>query len=127
MRLNDDELVSLLQKYNFLHDTEAIMNLYELYENYDRDEIISFIEMSKLEKNPLEYFIFENKNLAKEQEVERRRNYFKQEKVVNFGGAIKCGKCGGNNIDVVEKQIRRPDEPATSYFSCNDCTNNWRQ
>jgi len=127
MRLDDNELILLLQKYNFLNDSEAIMNLYELYENYDRDKIMSFIEISSRENDPLEYFIFENDNLSREQEVERRRNYFKQEKVVNFGGAIKCSKCKGNNIDVYEKQTRSADEPATSYFRCNDCNNNWKQ
>lgn len=45
---------------------------------------------------------------------------------LNVSGQYKCGKCKSNKTTYTQIQIRRADEPMTTFVTCLNCGNNWR-
>ena len=41
-------------------------------------------------------------------------------------GMYRCGKCKQNKTTYTQVQIRRADEPMTTFVQCLNCNNNWR-
>lgn len=41
-------------------------------------------------------------------------------------GIYKCGKCKSTNTTYCQIQIRRADEPMTTFVTCSECGNSWR-
>lgn len=38
-----------------------------------------------------------------------------------------CEKCGSKKIDIIQKQLRSADEPATVFATCIRCGNKWTE
>lgn len=41
--------------------------------------------------------------------------------------AVKCSRCGSNNIDYFLGAIRAADEIPCKYYRCFDCQYGWKQ
>lgn len=41
-------------------------------------------------------------------------------------GMYRCGKCKQNKTTYYQAQIRRADEPMTTFVICLNCNNNWK-
>lgn len=41
-------------------------------------------------------------------------------------GIYKCGKCKSTNTTYFQIQIRRADEPMTTFVTCSECGNSWK-
>lgn len=46
--------------------------------------------------------------------------------VKNTDGIV-CKKCGSDNVNVVQKQIRSADEGSTNFYTCINCGSKWRR
>lgn len=44
----------------------------------------------------------------------------------NVTTGVKCKRCGEKKVLVSEKQLRSADEPATVFYKCTSCNNDWR-
>ena len=42
-------------------------------------------------------------------------------------GLFKCGKCRGDRTTYFQLQTRGADEPMTTYITCLDCGNHWKE
>ena len=45
---------------------------------------------------------------------------------INVSGQYKCGKCKSNKTTYTQIQIRRADEPMTTFVTCLNCGNGWK-
>lgn len=43
-----------------------------------------------------------------------------------ISGIYRCGRCRGNKTTYYQAQIRRADEPMTTFVSCLDCNHSWK-
>jgi len=42
-------------------------------------------------------------------------------------GDVDCRKCGSDNTISVQKQMRSADEPMTTFVTCQQCGNKWKE
>lgn len=63
---------------------------------------------------------------VKEEFFNSRRSDWQRIHSVNNVGMYRCGKCKGRNTFYYQAQIRRADEPMTTFVTCNDCSHQWK-
>eukprot|EP00871_Galdieria_phlegrea_P005775 jgi/Galph1/685/GphlegSOOS_G5435.1 len=71
-----------------------------------------------------------NPELKKERE-ERRKESIRESKkgvdVQTFSEEFKCRKCGLRKCSFFQMQTRSADEPMTTFVTCHNCGNRWKQ
>lgn len=89
--------------------------------------------------NSKDIILMDEKDLAtaeqktKRQKIEidsfnaRRSDWNRLYPNINSSGLYKCGKCKGTKTTYTQAQIRRADEPMTTFVSCLDCNHSWKQ
>eukprot|EP00667_Euglena_gracilis_P017952 EG_transcript_18982 len=70
-------------------------------------------------------------NPALKEEYRKIAEYKAQEKLADSENRVtsdawKCGKCGARRCTYTEIQVRRADEPMTTFVQCTVCNNRWR-
>lgn len=120
---SDDEVRTVLEKLK--DDSEK----YEFTMETERKGIKVALENLKLFSNlPYDFKTREMENFS----IYRNTDYAKIEMETEskhgtiIKGQYKCSKCGGDEISMVSKQLRRADEPETHLFTCMKCFDTWR-
>ena len=77
--------------------------------------------------------LFSNSNLHKiEQEAKKmsmlalQADYYRKNLKIS-SSEFTCGKCKSNMIFSEQKQTRSADEPMTTFLTCQECNNKWKQ
>lgn len=78
------------------------------------EEMMSEADKKKLEKAKEEFF------------DSRRSDWNMEHGNYNVSGLYKCGKCKSTKTTYNQIQIRRADEPMTTFVTCLNCGNGWR-
>ena len=118
-----------LTKYK-QHTKSLISNLSK------NDELVSKILLGELppEKvatmDPTEMMSKEEQEKIKKKKEElfdsRRSDWNMVHGDINVSGQYKCGKCKSNKTTYTQIQIRRADEPMTTFVTCLNCGNGWK-
>ena len=118
-----------LTKYK-QHTKSLISNLSK------NDELVSKILLGELppEKvatmDPTEMMSKEEQEKIKKKKEElfdsRRSDWNMVHGDINVSGQYKCGKCKSNRTTYTQIQIRRADEPMTTFVTCLNCGNGWK-
>jgi transcription elongation factor S-II len=69
----------------------------------------------------------EQRKKLEEDAFNSRRSDWNRLKHPGKPGIYKCGKCKGNKTTYYQAQIRRADEPMTTFITCLDCNHSWKQ
>ncbi len=89
------------------------------------------IEISNLAvMNPEEFVsqeTIQKKLKQKEDAFKSRRTDWNRLMNPGVAGIYKCGKCKCNRTTSYQAQIRRADEPMTTFITCMECNHSWRQ
>lgn len=90
----------------------------EILDLLSKDNLQNIIFLIKNNKIKPEKIPFMDKNdLIKNKKI--IKNTTNKNKVQS--DAFECPKCGKRNVSVIEKQIKRGDEPATPFITCLEC------
>jgi transcription elongation factor S-II len=79
--------------------------------------------------NPQDFASEETKQRRKKLEEESfnaRRSDWNRLKSQNVQGIYRCGKCKTYKTTYYQAQIRRADEPMTTFVSCLECGHSWK-
>lgn len=79
--------------------------------------------------NPQDFASEETKQRRKKLEDEAfnaRRSDWNRINSQNVQGLYRCGKCKTNKTTYYQAQIRRADEPMTTFVSCLECCHSWK-
>ena len=79
---------------------------------------------ASVDKSKTEKEIEEKKKI-----LDRNLVILKKEDQVSVNPIVKvtCPKCGNNEAEAWQRQIRSSDEPSTSFFRCTKCKHTWRE
>jgi DNA-directed RNA polymerase subunit M/transcription elongation factor TFIIS len=118
---NGEKILDMNDRY-FIY--EIVNVLYEL--GYDKtyeylNNLKLVVNLSKREMlfdNPL--LTPAKDKLALDMEIFRN-------KVDVTHGDVDCRKCGSDNTISVQKQMRSADEPMTTFVTCQQCGNKWKE
>jgi transcription elongation factor S-II len=93
--------------------------------------LLGQIEISNLAiMNPEEFLSQETRQIMlkkKEDAFKSRRTDWNTLMNPGVAGIYRCGKCKCNRTTSYQVQIRRADEPMTTFITCMDCNHSWRQ
>lgn len=67
------------------------------------------------------------RNKIKEDAFNSRRSDWFRIKNPGTPGMYRCGKCKNNKTYSYQQQIRRADEPMTTFITCLECNHSWKQ
>jgi DNA-directed RNA polymerase subunit M/transcription elongation factor TFIIS len=124
--------IKRLEKYNPRDRYEIIGLVFELIEDYKKDSNEEIPKKELIDKaldeiESTEDYLFDNRFMKRERDklvinlkISRKRIVLKEESM------YKCPKCGSNKIFTTQLQMRRADEPMTTFFRCTICNYQWR-
>ena len=91
------------------------------------DENISADELVKMDdKEMASDDIKLSRQKIEEDSFNSRRSDWNRIHNTFISGIYRCGKCRGNKTTYFQAQIRRADEPMTTFVSCLNCDKNWK-
>ncbi len=99
---NPDEFVKLVSDFCYYVQTSSISE-----------------SIQKLKTNYNPFMDFEDQY---EKEI---RNLEKPVKIEEVDGIYECRKCGSKKTYYWSAQLRRSDEPPTTFINCTNCKNKW--
>ena len=80
--------------------------------------------------NPQEFAskeTIEKRKQLQEAAFNSRRSDWNRLRNPGVAGIYRCGKCKCNRTTSYQAQIRRADEPMTTFVTCVECNHSWRQ
>lgn len=80
--------------------------------------------------SPQDFASEERKEMRKklmEDAFNARRSDWNRIKNPGNPGMYRCGKCKSNKTTYYQAQIRRADEPMTTFITCLECNHSWKQ
>ncbi len=119
------------KKDKYLKQTKAIvLNLYsnmefvkEIFEGNLAADKISIMEPSEMASKEIKI----KREKLKEEAFNSRRSDWNMLHASKKPGIYRCGKCKSYSTTYTQAQIRRADEPMTTFITCLDCTHSWKQ
>jgi DNA-directed RNA polymerase subunit M/transcription elongation factor TFIIS len=123
-----EKQIKRLEKYSLQDRYEVIGLIFELInesgESINKELVDKALdEIEGIENN----YLFNNRIMNKERESLILNLKISRKKIVLKEGSIyKCSKCGSNKIFTTQLQMRRADEPMTTFFQCTSCGYSWR-
>ncbi len=98
----------------------------ELYNGLFK-ETISPEEIARMDEKEMASTEIKEKRIKKEEEsFNSRRSDWDRLHNTFVSGMYKCGKCKHTKTTYHQVQIRRADEPMTTFVTCLNCNNNWK-
>ncbi len=130
-KLYQTNFVSSDKKDKYLKQTKAIvLNLYNNLE-FVKEIIEGNLTAEKLSiMDPSEMASEDTKNKRqklKKEAFNARRSDWNLLHASTRPGIYRCGKCKSNRTTYYQAQIRRADEPMTTFITCLECTHSWKQ
>ncbi|EGD82552.1 hypothetical protein PTSG_03204 [Salpingoeca rosetta] len=101
--------------------------------NYLKNEILDKLIAGEL--TPEQFATQAEQKLVSEEDRRETEQHLEQalrdknpgQKMGNRTNQLKCGKCGKNDVEYYEVQLRAADEPMTVIATCIKCGHRWRQ
>ena len=69
----------------------------------------------------------EQRKKLQEDAFNSRRSDWNRLRNPGVPGIYRCGKCKCNKTTYYQAQIRRADEPMTTFITCLECNHQWKQ
>jgi DNA-directed RNA polymerase subunit M/transcription elongation factor TFIIS len=120
--MSDNEYMN---NYSIMFNSKINQILYFSQDNNYKRELINYqnnldLLVNFLEKYDYELFPEEWKN-----ETIRLKTSIIENNISNTD--VECPKCKQKNVYAITKQVRSGDEGATTFFTCLNCNNSWRE
>lgn len=130
-KLHEMHYLSSEKKDIYLKQTKAIvLNLYnntefvkEIFEGNLPADKLSKMEPGEMASKEMKI----KREKLKEEAFNARRSDWNILRASKKPGIYRCGKCKSYSTTYYQAQIRRADEPMTTFITCLECTHSWKQ
>lgn len=130
-KIIEQSIFNFSKEYTELNDTPYLFDsiyldkfneIYNILNNKNSKYLIDNIKANKIDAMKIAYMKPNELNPEKYNTILEKQNMeTKTKKDEATSSNHKCSKCGDNKCNVIQKQTRSADEPATLYVECKTC------
>ena len=96
------------------------------FENENNDDLVQAVKTKKIDPATIAGLSPQELNPEKYEKIQKKKDLEEFNKNNQATTDIfKCSKCKNSKTEVVEKQTRAADEPATLFITCMVCGHKW--